>query len=190
VHAAPDTSHTAHLNAVDGEGTMVALTFTHGHSPFGGRWVIPGSGVIMNAGMHNFTGCAVVQRNGRLFGVSNMTPTIAVDAEGTSLVLGCPGARRIPSNIAMVLAWHCLAGYGLQDAVSAGRLHAEDRVRVTCETGRLGTACTAALRARFPVVEEETGENYYGPLTAIRCTPTGIESALDDRLFNGFGARA
>jgi gamma-glutamyltranspeptidase/glutathione hydrolase len=190
VHAAPDTSHTAHLNAVDGEGTMVALTFTHGHAPFGGRWAIPGSGVIMNAGMHNFTGCAVVQRDDRLFGVSNMTPTIAVDAEGTNLALGCPGARRIPSNIAMVLAWHRLAGYGLQDAVSAGRLHAEDRVRVTCETGRLGTACTAALRARFPVVEEETGENYYGPLTAIRCTPTGIEFALDDRLFNGFGARA
>jgi gamma-glutamyltranspeptidase/glutathione hydrolase len=186
---APDVSHTAHLNAVDGDGTTVALTFTHGHAPFGGRWAIPGSGVIMNAGMHNFTASAVVKRHERWFGVSNMTPTIAVDAEGHCLAIGCPGARRIPSNIAMTIAWHRLARYGLQQAVSAGRLHAEDRTRVSCETTRLGGACTEALHARFPVVEDETGESYYGPLTAIRHAPTGIELALDDRLFNGFGAR-
>jgi gamma-glutamyltranspeptidase / glutathione hydrolase len=186
----PDRSHTAHLNAVDGEGTLVALTFTHGHAPFGGRWAIPGSGVIMNAGMHNFTASAVVKRHERWFGVSNMTPTIAVDAEDSGLALGCPGARRIPSSIAMALAWHRLAGYGLQEAVSAGRVHAEDHTRVSCETARLGAARVEALRRRFPSVEDETGERYYGPLTAIRYAPGGIELALDDRLFSGLGARA
>lgn len=186
----PDRSHTAHLNAVDGEGTLVALTFTHGHAPFGGRWAIPGSGVIMNAGMHNFTASPVVKRHERWFGVSNMTPTIAVDAEGSGLALGCPGARRIPSNIAMALSWHRLAGYDLQAAVSAGRVHAEDHTRVSCETTRLGPARVEALRRRFASVENETGESYYGPLTAIRYAPTGIDLALDDRLFNGFGARA
>lgn len=187
--AVPDISHTAHLNAVDGDGTMVALTFTHGHAPFGGRWAIPGSGVIMNAGMHNFTASAMVERHGRWLGVSNMTPTIAIDVQGSRLAVGCPGARRIPSNIAMALAWHRLAGFGLQQAVSAGRLHAEDHMRVSCETTRLGGACSEALRRRFGIVEDETGERYYGPLTAIRHAPTGIELALDDRLFDGFGAR-
>lgn len=184
----PDPSHTAHLNAVDGDGTLVALTFTHGHAPFGARWAIPGSGVIMNAGMHNFTASPVIKRRERWFGVSNMTPTIAVDAEGSGLALGCPGARRIPSSIAMALAWHRLAGHGLQRAVSAGRVHAEDRTRVGCETTRLGPACVEALRRRFASVENETGESYYGPLTAIRCAPSGIELGLDDRLFGGFGA--
>ncbi|HSU44924.1 MAG TPA: gamma-glutamyltransferase, partial [Casimicrobiaceae bacterium] len=188
--AMPDRSHTAHLNAVDAEGTMVALTFTHGHVPFGGRWAIPGSGVIMNAGMHNFTASALVERHGRWFGVSNMTPTIAVDADGSGFALGCPGARRIPSNIAIALAWHRLAGYGVQEAVSAGRLHAEDHTRVSCETTRLGPACVEALHRRFCFVEDETGESYYGPLTAIRHASSGIEIALDDRLFGGFGARA
>jgi gamma-glutamyltranspeptidase/glutathione hydrolase len=186
---APRISHTAHLNAVDGDGTMVALTFTHGHAPFGGRWAIPASGVIMNAGMHNFTASPVVEHNGRVFGVSNMTPTIAVDDEDVSIAIGCPGARRIPSNIAMALAWHRLAGYGLQQAVSAGRVHAEDHARVSCETARLGGARAEALRRRFRVVEDETGESYYGPLTAIRYAPTQIEIGLDDRLFKGFGAR-
>ena len=188
--AMPDTSHTAHLNAVDRDGTIVALTFTQGHAPFGGRWAIPGSGVIMNAGMHNFTGAAIVERRKRWFGVSNMTPTIAIDAEGARLAIGCPGARRIPSNIAMALAWHRLGGCGLQQAVSAGRVHAEDRARVSCETARLGAASVEALRRRFSAVEDETGESYYGPLTAIRHASAGIELALDDRLFKGFGAHA
>ena len=187
---APDVSHTAHLNAVDGDGMLAALSFTHGHAAFGGRWAIPGSGVVMNAGMHNFTGSAVVRRNGRWLGVSNMTPTIADDAEGNRLAIGCPGARRIPSNIAMVLAWHRLAGCDLQQAVSAGRVHAEDRTRVSCEMARLGAPRTQALRRRFAVVEDETGESYYGPLTALRHAPAGIDVALDDRLFGGFGARA
>jgi gamma-glutamyltranspeptidase/glutathione hydrolase len=187
---APDVSHTAHLNAVDGDGTMAALSFTHGHAPFGGRWAIPGSGVIMNAGMHNFTGSAVFRRNGRWLGVSNMTPTIADDADGNRLAIGCPGARRIPSNIAMALAWHRLAGRDLQQAVSAGRVHAEDRTRVSCEMARLGPARTQALRRRFAIVEDEAGESYYGPLTALRYAPAGIDLALDDRLFDGFGARA
>jgi gamma-glutamyltranspeptidase/glutathione hydrolase len=186
----PDISHTAHLNVVDSDGTMVALSFTLGHAPFGGRWAIPGSGVIMNAGMHNFTGAPVVRRDGRWVGVSNMTPTIAEDLDGSRVAVGCPGARRIPSNVAMALAWHRLAGCNLQQAVSAGRMHAEDRQRVSCETTRLGDACTEALRRSFPVVEDETGESYYGPLTAIRYSPAGIDLALDDRLFNGFGARA
>ena len=187
--AMPDTSHTAHLNAVDRDGTIVALTFTHGHAQFGGRWAIPGSGVIMNAGMHNFTGGAVVERRKRWFGVSNMTPTIAIDGEGGRVAIGCPGARRIPSNIAMALAWHRLGGYGLQQAVSAGRLHAEDRTRVSCETARLGATGVEALRRRFTVVEDESGESYYGPLTALRHAPAGIDLALVDRLFRGFGAR-
>jgi hypothetical protein len=46
----PEAGHTAHLNAVGGSGMMAALTLTHGPAWFGGRWVIPGIGVIMNGG--------------------------------------------------------------------------------------------------------------------------------------------
>jgi gamma-glutamyltranspeptidase len=94
---AQEPAHTAHLNAADGEGTLVALTATHGPAWFGGRWAIPGSGVVMNGGMHNFSRGALVRRRGRGFGVSNMSPTIACDEGGNRIALGCPGARRIPS---------------------------------------------------------------------------------------------
>ena len=185
-----DVSHTAHLNVVDGGGMMVAMTFTHGPAQFGGRWAVPGTGVIMNGGMHNFTRPAVINRHGRWLGLSNMTPTIAIGPDGSRLAIGCPGARRIPSSIAMVLARHYCEGRDLQQAVSAGRLHAEDRSRVSCESARLGHIRTAALRGRFPVVEDETGENYFGPLTAIHYASSGLNLGLDDRMFEGFGARA
>ena len=186
-----DLSHTAHLNAIDRDGVMVALTFTHGPVEFGGRWSIPGTGIIMNAGMRNFSRGAMVHRNGRWLGVSNMTPTMANDATGNRLAVGCPGARRIPSNIAMVIARHCFAGSQLQQAVSAGRVHCENGERASCEKNRLGPERVAALRARFPVVDDETGENYFGPLTAIAVDAKGnVDVGLDDRMFTGFAARA
>jgi gamma-glutamyltranspeptidase/glutathione hydrolase len=185
-----DVGHTAHLNAIDAAGTVVALTFTHGPSQFGGRWALPGTGVIMNGGMHNFTRPAVIEHDGRWFGISNMTPAIAVDRDGARIAIGCPGARRIPSNIAVALARHLFAGQGLGEAVAGGRLHAEDGTLVFGEEDRLEPGAVDALRSRFLRFEAENGENYYGPLTAIRQDAGGIEIALDDRRYRGFGARA
>lgn len=186
-----DVGHTAHLNAVDGEGTVAALTLTHGPAHFGGRWAIPGTGVIMNGGMHNFTRPAVVRRHGRWFGISNMTPAIAVNGAGDRIAVGCPGARRIPSNIAMVLTRHLFGGQDLNAAVAGGRFHAEDDTLVHGEGDRLEAGAVEALRGRFARFEPETGDNYFGPLTAIRRAVSGdIEMAVDDRRFKGFGARA
>jgi gamma-glutamyltranspeptidase/glutathione hydrolase len=103
----PEMGHTAHLNAVDSKGVIAALTFTHGPAWFGGRWALPETGVIMNGGMHNFTRPGLVHHRGRRFGVSNMTPTIAETSDGGRIALGCPGARRIPTNVALALSRHC-----------------------------------------------------------------------------------
>lgn len=188
--AAAETAHTAHLNAVDEDGMVAALTFTHGPAWFGGRWALPQTGVIMNGGMHNFSRAAPLRRGSRWFGVSNMAPTAAVNAAGARIALGCPGARRIPSNVALVLARHFIAGESLQAAVSGGRLHTEGRDRVFWEDGRLGAETRAALQARFESVEAESADNYFGPLTALRIAASGeIEAAVDDRIWQGFDSR-
>jgi gamma-glutamyltranspeptidase / glutathione hydrolase len=185
------TGHTAHLNAVDSEGMIAALTFTHGPAWFGGRWVIPGTGVIMNGGMHNFTRPGLVHHKGRRFGVSNMTPTIADTSDGVRIALGCPGARRIPTNIALALARHCFGREPLQAAVSAGRIHTEEMSTVYFEEDRLGAAVGRALSRRFEFVKREENDNYFGPLTAIRYACSGsIEAAVDDRETPGFLAYA
>jgi gamma-glutamyltranspeptidase/glutathione hydrolase len=188
---APEMGHTAHLNAVDCEGIIAALTFTHGPAWFGGRWALPETGVIMNGGMHNFTRPGLVNRHGRRFGVSNMTPTIAQMPDGSRLALGCPGARRIPTNVALALSRHCFGGEPLQQAVSGGRIHAEEMSTVYFEEDRLGLAVGRALAKRFRSVKREASDNYFGPLTAIQCRgPGAIEAAVDDRETPGFCAYA
>jgi gamma-glutamyltranspeptidase len=188
--APAEAAHTAHLNALDGDGMLAALTFTHGPTWFGGRWALEESGVIMNGGMQNFARAAPLRVGERFFGVSNMTPTIAADPAGGRVALGCPGARRIPSNIALVLARHFIAGEDLPAAVSGGRVHAERRDVVSWEEGRLGDEVRAALRSRFERVEAEDSENYFGPLTALRRAASGeVETAVDDRIWEGFSAR-
>ena len=180
-----EPAHTAHLNAADGRGMVAALTATHGPW-FGGRWAIPDSGVVMNGGMHNYTRGAMVRRGARWIGVSNMSPTIARDAGGNRIAVGGPGARRIPSNIGLVLARH-MSGKPLQDAVSAGRLHAEDATQVFFEAGRTDPALIDALRRRFTAVDPQSGHDYYGPLTALRVAAAGeVETALDDRAAKGY----
>jgi gamma-glutamyltranspeptidase/glutathione hydrolase len=179
---AQQAAHTAHLNAADGNGLVAALSATHGHAWFGGRWAIPGSGVLMNAGMHGFTQGAMVRRRARLAAVSNMSPTIALGPEGDRVAVGCPGARRIPSNIALVLARHFIGGEALQRSVSAGRLHAEEPGRARYEAGRTSPALIEALRRRFAAVEPQPADDYYGPLSALRVGAGGaVEAALDDR---------
>jgi gamma-glutamyltranspeptidase/glutathione hydrolase len=182
------SGHTAHLNAADADGMLVAVTFTHGPAWFGGRWALPGTGVVMNGGMHNFTRSRPVERNGRLFGLSNMAPAVA-EVRGGRIAIGCPGARRIPSNIALVLARHTFAGCNLQEAVSRGRLHAESTSRATFETSRLGPAVQRALRARFAEVGYENWEDYFGPLSALSRAPDGcVTVAIDDRETPGYWA--
>lgn len=176
-----ESAHTAHLNVVDGEGRIAALSATQGHAWFGGRWAIPGTGVILNGGMHGFTHGGFVRRGARRMGVSNMSPTIAAGADGARVAVGCPGARRIPSNVALVLARHFLGGEPLQRAVSAGRLHAEEPGRVFYEAGRTSERLLAWLRDRFTRVEPQPTDDYYGPLSALRADGAALEAAVDDR---------
>ena len=187
--ALPESSgHTCHLNTCDRNGTLVALTLTHGQALFGGRWVVPNTGVILNAGMHLLTAANPIAANGRLYAVTNMSPSIAQLRNGASIALGCPGARRIPTAVGLVLARHLFGGLSLQDAVSRGRFHAETSVSATVEKDRWSAATMNAFRSGFEKVEDEGPR---GPLTAIRREASGeISFGLDDRTGKGFFATA
>jgi gamma-glutamyltranspeptidase / glutathione hydrolase len=194
-HQAPSDSlgsssgHTAHLNAVDPEGMMAAVTLTHGPVWFGGRWVLPGTGIIMNGGMHNFAHPNVVKRNSRFFGISNMAPTIAIDERDVRIAIGCPGARRIPTNIALTLARHAFVGCDLQEAVSRGRLHAENERCASFEATRLDPRLRSELQSQFEDVVTESADDYFGPLTAVRHNINGsVQSAVDDRVTPGYAS--
>lgn len=188
VTISPSVGHTCHLNVVDQRGMAVALTFTHGPFWFGGRWAVPETGIVMNAGMHLFTGAKPVPAGGRAYAVTNMAPTVASLADGSAVAIGCPGARRIPTNIGLVLARHLLAGQDLQAAVSAGRFHAETSTAASLESGHWQPEIEQALAGAFDRVEVDDWRRYYGPLTAIRRFADGrVALGLDDRELRGYG---
>ena len=118
--AAP--SSTAHISAVDDEGTACAITMSSG---YGAGLCIPGTGILLN----NCLGEAELNRHGlhavppgtRL--ASNMAPTTGRTADGRSLAIGSPGADRITTALMLVLGQGCLHGADLQHAIDRPRLH-------------------------------------------------------------------
>lgn len=186
----PSAGHTCHLNVAAADGTLVAMTLTHGPSWFGARWAVPGTGVIMNGGMHVLAAAQPRKKGKRAYAVTNMAPTIARHGP-MSIAIGCPGARKIPSNIGLALTHHMFGSANLQDSIAKGRFHAESLDRVSLEKDRNPALLGEALAGAFKVVEDEDPHLYYGPLTAIaRAQDGALSVGLDDRKMAGFAAWA
>ncbi len=99
----PDTTH---LSVVDGEGNAVSLTYTLGSS-FGSGYVVPGTGILLDNQIRNFSLRDADHANHIAPGkrmVSTMTPTIVLDEDGdVFLVTGTPGGSRIINVILQVI---------------------------------------------------------------------------------------
>jgi gamma-glutamyltranspeptidase/glutathione hydrolase len=117
--AAPST---AHVSVVDIDGFACSVTASSG---YGAGVSIPGTGVWLN----NALGEHELNRNGlhslapgeRL--ASNMAPSVARRPDGAVLAIGSPGADRITTALAQVIASFAHGGYDLQDAVDRPRVH-------------------------------------------------------------------
>ncbi len=118
----PTSPATAHVSAVDSDGSACAITMSSG---YGAGMCIPGTGVLLN----NCLGEVELNRRGlhalapgtRL--ASNMAPTVARASGGRVLAAGSPGADRITTALLQVLAQGFLHGADLQDAIDRPRLH-------------------------------------------------------------------
>jgi gamma-glutamyltranspeptidase/glutathione hydrolase len=113
---------TAHVSVVDVEGFACSVTASSG---YGAGVSVPGTGVWLN----NCLGEHELNRNGlhslapgeRL--ASNMAPSVARRPDGAVLAIGSPGADRITTALAQVIASFAHGGYDLQDAVDRPRVH-------------------------------------------------------------------
>jgi len=120
--SAPSTSH---VSAVDADGLACAITASAG---YGAGAMIEGTGFWLNNSLGEIDlltrGLSGFEPGMRL--ASNMAPTIARRrSDGAMLAIGSPGASRITTAIAQVLANFAGAGMPLEDAVRYPRLHVE-----------------------------------------------------------------
>jgi gamma-glutamyltranspeptidase/glutathione hydrolase len=97
----PAGGHTTQISVMDREGNSVSLTQTLG-TFFGSG--VTASGVLLNNGMSNFASTAKVNTvNPNKQPRSSISPTILLKGERTIMVVGSPGAARIPATVVTLI---------------------------------------------------------------------------------------
>src|SRR5579863_2109246 len=130
----PEKAETTHFSVVDKWGNAVSNTYTlNGY--FGSGVVVPGTGIVLNDEMDDFSAKPGVAN---MFGVvgsdansiepgkrplSSMTPTIMTKDGKVALVIGTPGGSRIFTSIFQVINNVYDFNMPLKDAVAAMRFH-------------------------------------------------------------------
>lgn len=135
IDANQEKKHTTHLTVADAMGNWVAMTCTINTS-WGSKVVIPGTGVMMNNEMDDFSLAPGVPNAFGLVGsaanaiapgkrpLSSMSPTIVLDPDGAPrLTCGAAGGPRIINATLQVLI-RCLdLKQTIPDAIAAPRIH-------------------------------------------------------------------
>ena len=135
-----DDAGTTHLSTSDAAGTAVALTMTI-NTPFGSGITVPGTGVVLNNEMDDFS---IAPDTPNVYGLvdtrganaiapgkrplSSMTPTLVLASNGAGggkpfMVTGSPGGPRIISTTLLSIVNVIDFGMDVQQAVSAPRFH-------------------------------------------------------------------
>jgi gamma-glutamyltranspeptidase/glutathione hydrolase len=198
-----ERDQTTHLSTATADGEAVALTYTL-NDTFGNGTVVPGTGVLLNNEMDDFS---AVPGTANMFGLvqgeanavraggrplSSMTPTIVLEDGRPRFVLGSPGGGTIPTTVLQVFLNAGPRGEPLAEAVAARRFHHQHLPdRIELEAGAFPESVKAALREKGHVVEERSPTSTHGRLGLVHAiafekdgTLTGV---ADPR---GYGAAA
>ena len=188
--------HTTHFSILDHDGNRVAATLSINYS-FGSGFVAPGTGVLLNDEMDDFSAKSGVPNAYGLIGdeanaiapgkrmLSSMSPTF-VEGPDRIAILGTPGGSRIITMVARAIL-AVADGRSAEAIVRAPRFHHQylpDRIQY--EPDALGTEQRARLEAmghRFELASDGFGNmqvviwNRKGNTVTAASDPRGEGSA-------------
>lgn len=130
----PESHETTHFSVMDKSGMMVAFTTTL-NSSYGSKIVIPGTGILMNNEMDDFSIKPGAENQFRLIGreanaiapgkrmLSSMAPTLVLKDGEPLLITGSPGGPTIITTTLQVLVNVIDHEMSLADAVALPRFH-------------------------------------------------------------------
>ena len=159
----PGGTDTTHFSLMDAEGNMVAATLTV-NTPFGSKFMVPGTGFVLNNEMNDFSTKPGEPNAWGLIGftaneiqpgkrpLSSMSPTLMIGADRRA-VIGTPGGGRIITMVLLGIL-DFLEGNGPESWVSLPRFHHQyipDRISV--EPDAFSAEDIAALEAMGHEVE-------------------------------------
>ena len=188
-----DPSTTTHLNVVDGEGNMVALTQTL-LSVFGSKVVLPETGILMNNGIMWFDprpGSPNSLAPGKR-PLTNMSPVIARRNGQAWFAMGASGGRKIMPAVYQIASFLIDHGMTLEDAFHQPRIDASGGDSVSVDP-RLPAPIKSALAERLPTVETELvvyPTNYACPSAVFRDPADGAHYGISDVMSPWSGAVA
>jgi gamma-glutamyltranspeptidase/glutathione hydrolase len=158
--------HTTHIAAADADGNWVAITATV-NTAFGSKVVVPGTGVILNNEMDDFSiypglpnafGLVGAENNSvapRKRPLSSMSPTIVLDKQGEPILsVGAAGGPKIITQVVLTILRVLDFGMPLPEAVAAPRFHHQWRPNVVMYEADLDAQLVEGLRQRGHNVEE------------------------------------
>jgi len=184
-----ESNQTTHYTVADGEGNVVAVTYTL-NGGFGSKVTATGLGFLLNNEMDDFApkpgeanmyGLIQGEANAIAPGktpLSSMTPTIVLKDGKPVLAVGSPGGPTIINTVLEVIVNVLDFGMGVQDAVNWPRFHHQwlpDELRV--EPG-VSPDTVSLLEKRGYVVKRL---NAQGEAAAIRWNDGWLEGAPDPR---------
>lgn len=129
-----ESDETMHYSIMDAQGNVVAVTHTL-NGGFGSGVTVPGTGLLLNNEMDDFTakpgspnayGLLQSENNAIEPGkrpLSAMSPTIVLDTGGPRLTLGAQGGPTIISSVTQVIVDVLDFGMNVQQAVDFPRFH-------------------------------------------------------------------
>lgn len=173
--------HTTHFSVADEEGNWVACTATV-NTTFGSKVVIPGTGVVMNDEMDDFSTQPGVANYFKLIGseanavgpgkrpLSSMSPTIVLKGKRPILALGAAGGPTIISQVACALVNMLDLGMPPEVAIAQPRLHHQWSPDELTVEGTMPAGLQGALKRLGHDVEPK---NSIGVTQIVGRTPDG-----------------
>lgn len=191
-----ESLETTHLSVADKFGNAVSMTTTLNRS-FGNRIVVPGTGILLNNEMDDFSSKPNTPNSYGLIGrdaneiqpgkrmLSSMAPTIVTRDGKPVLLTGSPGGSTIINTVLQVVLNVLDHGMNADAAVTSPRIHHQwlpDIVRY--EIGAMSEATEATLRGMGH--KGLTGSRFsIGDANTIRIDGSVLEGVSDPRNVGG-----
>ncbi len=183
--------HTTHISTADKWGNWVSITTTLNTS-FGSKVVIPGTGVLMNNQMDDFSIQPGVPNAYGLVGneansiqpgkrpLSSMSPTIVVKDGKPMIAIGAAGGPTIITQVVQGLVNMIDLGMSVEQALKAPRLHNQWAPAITMIEETLPATVQQSLEARGHKLYVR---RYSGTSVAIRAPEPGhFEAVAEPRI--------
>ncbi len=182
---------TTHFSVLDAKGNMVAATITLNFF-FGSGLMVPGTGILLNNQMDDFSVKPGVPNGFQLIGgdanailpkkrpLSSSTPTIVAGPKGL-MILGSPGGSYIPGMV-ILGTLHFMDGRNAQEVAGAPRFHHQFSPDVLqFESDALTPEERKALEARGHTLRE--GTRKWGNMQVVTWdyATNKVEAASDPR---------